>query len=84
MLVKKAIIKNKQGLHVRAAGVFSNAMSKYNSDVYIVVNEHYINGKSIMHIIGAALKYDQEIQIECSGDDEEQALKEAVMIIEMG
>lgn len=84
MVSKKVTIKNEQGLHMRPAGVFAKAMTKFQSDVYITANGNTINGKSIMNIIGACIKFGAEIEIQCEGADEEEALKTAVEVIESG
>ena len=84
MVSEKITIKNEQGLHMRPAGVFAKAMTKYNSDVTIVYNGNRTNGKSLLNIIGACIKCGAEIEIECDGADENEALKEAIELIESG
>ena len=42
------------------------------------------NGKSLLNIIGACIKCGAEIEIECNGPDEEEALKAAIEMIESG
>ena len=84
MVSQKITIKNEQGLHMRPAGVFAKAMTKFSSDVKIIHNGNEINGKSIMNIIGGCIKYGAEIEIQCEGSDQEEALKKAVELIESG
>lgn len=84
MVSEKITIKNEQGLHMRPAGVFAKAMTKYNCDVNIVHNGSKTNGKSLLNIIGACIKCGAEIEIECDGADENEALKEAIELIEAG
>lgn len=69
---------------MRPAGVFANAMGKFQSDVWIHHNGNKVNGKSLMNIIAACIKCGSEVEIECSGADEQQALDEAVKLIESG
>ncbi len=84
MVSQKIVIKNEQGLHMRPAGVFAKAMTKFQSDVNIVYNGNKTNGKSLLNIIGACIKCGSEIEIECNGADEAEALKTAIELIESG
>ena len=59
-------------------------VSQLPTDVKIKVGDKTVNGKSIMNIIGACIKYGTEIEIICEGADEEAALKEAISQIESG
>ena len=43
-----------------------------------------VNGKSVMALIAACLKFGTEIEVQCSGEDEEEALAKAVSLIESG
>ena len=43
-----------------------------------------INGKSIMNLMAACIKQGSEIEIKCSGDNEEECLKAAVALVESG
>lgn len=84
MVSKEFTIKNKMGLHMRPANVFVTAMTKYSSDINIIFGGKTVNGKSIMNIMAACIKYGSQIIIECSGDDEAAMLKEAGELIENG
>lgn len=84
MVSKKVKIVNEQGLHMRPAGEFAKEMAKFTSDVKIDFDGKTVNGKSVMHIIAACIKCGSEITIQCSGDDEEAALKKAVELVESG
>lgn len=84
MVSQKVTIKNEQGLHMRPAGVFAKAMTKFPCDVQVCVNEKTVNGKSIMNLIGACIKCGTEIEIVCNGDQEEAALAEAIALVESG
>ena len=72
------------GMHMRPAGMFANAMMKFDSDVNLVANGKTVNAKSIMNLIAACIKCGTEVEVQCSGPDEEAALMEAVRLIESG
>lgn len=84
MVSKHVTIQNSQGLHMRPAGLFTKAVTKFASDVTIVFNGNRINGKSIMNVIAAGIKAGSEIEIQCEGSDEQEALDAAVNLIETG
>ena len=84
MVSKDTKVVDKLGLHMRPANIFITAMTKYKSDITIVFNGNKINGKSIMNIIAACIKYDSPITIICDGEDEQAMLDEAVSLIENG
>ena len=64
--------------------MFANAMMKFDSDVNLVANGKTVNAKSIMNLIAACIKCGTEVEVQCSGPDEEAALLEAVRLIENG
>lgn len=84
MVSKDFTIKNKMGLHMRPANVFVTEMTKFNSDVNIIMNGKKINGKSIMNIMAACIKFGSEITVECDGADEAEMLAKATELIESG
>ena len=67
---------------MRPAGVFAKAMTKFESNVNLVHNGTKTNGKSLLNIIGACIKCGTEIEITCEGEQEQEALNEAVAMIE--
>ncbi len=77
-------IRNEQGLHMRLAGIFASEMSKYKSRIILCVDGKRVNGKSIMHIIASCIGAGTSITIECSGEDEQEALSAAISYIESG
>lgn len=84
MVSKKTKIVNPMGMHMRPAGMFANAMMKFDSDVNLVAGGKTVNAKSIMNLIAACIKCGTEVEVQCSGPDEEAALVEAVRLIDSG
>lgn len=84
MVSKQLVLTNPNGFHMRPATVFANAMGKFQSDITIKFNGTNYNAKSLLNIIAACIKCGSEIEIICSGDDENEALDEAVKLIESG
>ena len=84
MVSQKTKVVNSQGFHMRPASVFVAEMAKFDSDIYLVAGDKEVNAKSLMNIIAACIKCGNEVEVICSGPDEEAALNEAVEMIESG
>ena len=69
---------------MRPAQVFVGEMGKFKCDVNILFNGKTINGKSIMNLMASLIKKDSEIEIQCSGEDENEALAKAIELVEAG
>lgn len=72
---KKITIKNKLGLHARAAVKFVNLANRFGASVKIVKDGNEIDGKSILGILTLAAVQGSEIVLLVSGKDEDSALK---------
>lgn len=82
MLKKKVLIKNKLGLHARAAVKFVNLANRFRSLVKIEKDGNEIDGKSILGILTLAAVQGSQITIKVSGDDEQKALEALVALID--
>ena len=77
MLIKRKIkIKNPQGLHARPASTFVRIANKYESDITVKKDAEKVNGKSIMGLLALAASEGSVVDIEVSGPDSVQAMKE--------
>lgn len=84
MVSKETKVINKTGLHMRPANEFVSTMSKYKSNVDLIIGDKVVNGKSIMNVMAACIKCGTELTIECNGPDEVEMLEKAVSLIESG
>ena len=84
MVKKNVTVVDKMGFHMRPANVFVTEMAKFKSEVTLLAGDKSINGKSIMNIMSACIKYGTELTVECSGPDENEMLEKAVSLIENG
>lgn len=81
MLKKKVVIRNKLGLHARAAVKFVNLANRFSSSVKIEKDGNEIDGKSILGILTLAAVQGTQITIKVSGEDERNALEALVELI---
>lgn len=82
MVEKEITIKNKLGLHARAAVKFMNLANRFGSAVRIEKSGNEIDGKSILGILTLAAVQGSRITLKISGKDEKQALEALVALIE--
>lgn len=81
---KVLTIKNKLGLHARAAAVFVRTSSKFECYVKLRKDGYEVNGKSILGVLSLAAIKGSEIQVVTSGSDSEKALKSIEELVESG
>lgn len=84
MVSEKVTVINPQGMHMRPAQLFVNTLSSYKCDVTILFGKNKINARSIMNLMAACIKCGSEIEIQCDGEQEAQALKAAVDLVKSG
>ena len=85
MLRQKIKIHNPTGLHLRPAGIFCNTASNYKCKVMFEYdNMLNANAKSVLSVLGACVKCGDEITIFCEGEDETEALRNLVTVINNG
>jgi len=77
-------IKNRLGLHARAASQFVQVATKYGSEVFVRKGEQEVNGKSIMGILILAASKGSEITVRTEGEDADQALNALGELIDSG
>ena len=75
MVSKKVTIKNPTGLHLRPAGILCNEAIKYQSKVTFGYCGGTANAKSVLSVLGACIKCEDEIELICEGIDEQEALE---------
>ena len=83
-LSKIFTIKNKLGLHARAAANFVRTSNKFCSDIKVKKDGIEIDGKSILGILSLAAIKGTHIEVIADGDDCERAIKEIEDLIESG
>jgi phosphocarrier protein len=84
MISRPIKIKNVTGLHLRPAGIFCKEAIKYRSRVLFHYNGGEYNAKSVLSVLGACVKCGDEITLIIEGEDEKDAEKSIVELIESG
>jgi len=81
MVEQDITIKNKLGLHARAAVKFVNLANRFGASVKIVKDGDEIDGKSILGILTLAATQGTTIRLITAGKDEEAAMAALVELI---
>jgi phosphocarrier protein len=67
-------IRNRHGLHARAAAQLVRVANRYASEVRLVKEGMEVNGKSIMGVLMLAAPKDARILVRAAGEDADAAL----------
>lgn len=81
-VVKKFEIKNKLGLHARAAALLVQTVNKFSAQVNVSKDGHTTDGRSIMGVLTLAAAQGSKIQVEAIGADAERVVRAIEKLIE--
>lgn len=82
MIVKTATIRNRLGLHARAASKLVQTAQTYVAEVNIINGEQTANGKSIMAIMMLQAVVGTRLTVAVKGEDETDAMQAILTLIE--
>ena len=77
-------IRNRLGLHARAAAKFVHLSSRFRSQIRVARSGRVVDGKSIMGILLLAAAFGTTIEITADGADEQEALTALCALVESG
>lgn len=85
MVSKKVTVINAEGLHMRPAGVLAKAVKAYaDCDVTLNANGKSVKAKAPMQIMSAGIKCGTEVEVVCSGANEQAVLDEITAMFANG
>ncbi|MBL4906808.1 MAG: HPr family phosphocarrier protein [Sneathiella sp.] len=67
-------IKNKRGLHARAAAKFVKCTESFNADVIVTKDDNHVSGTSIMGLMMLAASKGTNIVVSATGEQAQDAL----------
>jgi phosphocarrier protein len=74
-------ITNKLGLHARASAKLTQLASGFNSEVWMEKGSRRINAKSIMGVMMLAAGIGSSVEVETSGEREQEAMDALLNLI---
>ncbi len=85
--MEKGIVKvvNDVGLHARPAALFVAKAASFKSDIRIhnaTKDGKWVSAKSILGVLTLGVEKDHEIEITAEGEDEVEAVKQIIALIE--
>lgn len=81
MIERILTIRNKLGLHARAAVKLVNLANRFVSNVKIVKDGNEVDGKSILGILTLAATQGSQVRLKISGKDEASAAEALTELI---
>ncbi len=84
MIRESVVVVSKQGLHARPAKQLVKECKKFNSKIFVCIGEKRINAKSILDVLESGIGKGEEVIVECTGEDEEEACTMIVSKIKEG
>lgn len=81
MIERDIEIKNKLGLHARAAAKLVHTAARYKADIKIRKGDEEVDGKSILGILLLAAGRGSTVKVKADGPDERDALEAVEKLI---
>lgn len=82
MIERVIEIKNKLGLHARAAAKLVHIAARFKSDIKIRKGDEEVDGKSILGILLLAAGRGSSVLVKANGEDERDALDAVEKLID--
>lgn len=74
-------IRNRLGLHARAANLFVRTANQFKAEITIGKGSQKVNGKSILGILTLAAGYNSKITIEAEGEGAKDAVEALARLV---
>jgi phosphocarrier protein HPr len=84
MMTRECVIRNRLGLHARAAAKFVQTATRYSSQIRVGREGKVMDGKSIMGILLLAAAAGSSVIITADGIDEHEAIDALCRLVEGG
>ena len=81
MIKTTVTISNKLGLHARASAKLTKLAGSFRSDVFMSRNGRRVNAKSIMGVMMLAAGMGSAVEIETSGEREQDAMDALLALV---
>lgn len=82
MLRRTVTIRNKLGLHARAAAKLVNEAGRFESSVVLKNHDKRADAKSIMGVMMLAASQGTDLELNVEGQDEKQAMEAVVSLFD--
>ena len=80
-ITKELTLLNKYGMHVRPAGLFAKAASRYDAEVTVEKDGNVVSGKSIMALMTLEAVNGTVLKVTASGPQAKEVLEELEALV---
>lgn len=77
-------IRNKLGMHARAAVKFVQLAGRFESEIFVEKDGDQVNGKSIMGLLTLVAAYGMDIKVSAEGPDAPVAVEQLSALVNCG
>jgi phosphocarrier protein len=81
---REVVIRNRLGMHARAAARFVHTASQFRSRVTVRRQDRVMDGKSILGILLLAAAQGTQLELRAEGDDEKAAIDALSSLVASG
>ena len=81
MVSQKILVQSAYGLHLRPVSLLCQEALKYSCHITLLTETKSVNAKSVLGVLGACVKQGMEIELQCDGEDETEALEAIVSLV---
>ncbi len=81
-VTREVVIRNRLGLHARAAAQFVKIAERFQADITVEVGRQKVNGKSIMGLLMLAASRGTVLTLRAQGKDGSAALQALADLVE--
>ncbi|OQX29426.1 MAG: hypothetical protein B0D92_03830 [Spirochaeta sp. LUC14_002_19_P3] len=82
MTIHRAVVYNKDGLHLRPASIIAQAAQQYSCSIWLEKNTFKVDAKSVISILTLDASFQSELQVSAEGKDEKKAAAEITALCE--
>lgn len=82
MVSKKIVVQSAYGLHLRPVSLLCQEALKYSCHIMLLTESKSVNAKSVLGVLGACVKNGMEIELQCDGEDEKEALEAIISLLD--
>lgn len=75
MVSGKIMILSELGLHLRPAGILCNLAMNFPCKIELRTDNRTVNAKSVLGVLSACIKHQDEVELMCDGEKEEEAFQ---------
>jgi phosphotransferase system HPr (HPr) family protein len=81
MIIEKALVSNRLGLHARAASKLVRVAQQFAAEITVVRDAQTANGKSVLSVMMLEATEGCHLSIQADGEDEREAMSAMIELI---